>query len=56
MFKSTLMKVAGIALVGIGVAGSCLAIPGTPEIDPATGANALALVAGALMILRSRRK
>ncbi len=54
MFKSTIMKVAGIALVGIGVAGSCLAA--VPEIDPATGANALALVAGALMIMRSRRK
>jgi hypothetical protein len=28
----------------------------TPEIDPAMGANALALVAGALMIIRSRRR
>jgi len=55
MFKSTIMKVAGMALIGIGVAGSCLAA-GVPEIDPATGANALALVAGAMMILRSRRK
>jgi hypothetical protein len=55
MFKSTLMKVVGVALLGIGVAGSCLAVP-VPEIDAATGANALALVAGALMILRSRRK
>lgn len=55
MFKSTMMKVAGFALLGIGVAGSCLA--GTvPEIDAATGANALALIAGALMIMRSRRK
>ena len=55
MFKSTLMRFAGIALVGIGVAGSCLASP-VPEIDAATGANALALIAGALMIMRSRRK
>jgi hypothetical protein len=54
-FKSTLMKVVGVALLGIGVAGSCLAVP-VPEIDTATGANTLALVAGALMILRSRRK
>jgi hypothetical protein len=49
------MKVVGVALLGIGVAGSCLAVP-VPEIDTATGANTLALVAGALMILRSRRK
>ena len=55
MFKSTIMKIAGITLVGIGVAGVCLASP-VPEIDAATGANALALVAGVLMILRSRRK
>jgi len=58
MFKSTIMKVAGIALIGIGVAGACLAqqLPAAPEIDAATGGNALALVAGAWMILRSRRK
>ncbi len=56
MFRSTILRVAGIALVGIGVAGACLAIPTTPEIDPSTGANALALIAGAFMIMRSRRK
>ena len=57
MFKSTIMKVSGMVLVTIGVAGVCLATPaGAPEIDAATGANALALVAGALMIIRSRRK
>jgi len=55
MFKRTIMKIAGIALVGIGVAGVCLAIPAVPEVDAATGTNAVALVAGALMILRSRR-
>jgi len=55
MVKSDIMKIAGIALVGIGVAGVCLA-SAVPEIDAATGTNAVALVAGALMILRSRRK
>ena len=54
MFRSTMMKVAGIALLGIGVAGSCLAA--VPEIDPSTGANALALVAGALLVIRSRKR
>ena len=56
MFKRTIMKVGGMALIAIGVAGACLATPAVPEIDAATGANAVALVAGALMILRSRRK
>jgi hypothetical protein len=55
MLKSTIMKIVGTALVGIGVASTCLATS-VPEIDAATGANAVALVAGALMILRSRRK
>jgi hypothetical protein len=49
------MKFAGMALLGIGVAGSCLAAA-TPEIDPSTGANALALVAGALLVIRSRKR
>lgn len=56
MFKSTIMKVSGMALIGIGMASACLAIPATPEIDAATGANALALVAGALLVIRGRRK
>jgi len=55
MFKSKMMKVSGMVLLGIGMSGVCLAQV-IPEIDAATGANALALVAGALMILRSRRK
>ncbi len=52
---STMMKLSGVVLIGIGLAGSCLATS-VPEIDPSTGANALALVAGAFMIMRSRRK
>jgi len=57
MFKNTIMKVSGMVLVGISVAATCLAQGNSvPEIDAATGANAVALVAGALMILRSRRK
>jgi len=55
MFKRTIMKTAGLALLAIGVSGACLATV-VPEIDAASGANAVALVAGALMILRSRRK
>lgn len=50
-----MMKIAGIALVAVGVSGTCFAI-GTPEIDPASGANALALLTGALLIIRGRRR
>ena len=49
-----MMKMAGMALLGIGVSGACLAA--VPEIDPASGANALALLAGALLIVRGRRR
>jgi hypothetical protein len=48
------MKIAGTALVAIGVSGVCLAA--APEIDPASGANALALLTGALLIIRGRRR
>lgn len=55
MLKSTIMKVSGMALIGIGMASACFAGV-VPEIDAATGANALALVAGALLVIRGRRK
>ena len=55
MFHSTIMRIAGMALVVIGMAGACLAAP-VPEINAATGANAVALVAGALLVIRGRRK
>jgi hypothetical protein len=53
--KSKIMKIAGMALLGIGMSGACFAIAG-PEIDPASGANALALLAGALLVIRGRRR
>ena len=41
----------------IGVAGYCLAQPApTPEIDPGSGVAALALLAGGLVVVRSRRR
>jgi hypothetical protein len=55
MTKKGLMKVAALALLGIGTAGLCFAPVPTPEIDGASGANALALFAGVLLIVRSRR-
>jgi len=53
--KNNLMKFAGVALLAAGMSGSCFAL-GFPEIDPASGANALALLAGAMLIIRGRRR
>ncbi len=53
--RTTALKIAGIALLVAGASASCFALA-TPEIDAATGANALALVTGALLIIRSRRR
>jgi hypothetical protein len=52
--KTTLMKFTGMAILAIGVSSVCSAA--VPEIDPATGGNALALLAGALLIMRGRRR
>ena len=50
-------RVAGIAMLLAGVAGFALAgNPRVPEIDAASGAAALSLIAGGLLILRARRK
>jgi len=51
------MKAIGFTLLLIGIAGSCIA--GSvivPEIDPAAGVGALALLSGALLVIRARRK
>ena len=53
--KNNLMKIAGAALLAVGMSRACFAV-GVPEIDPASGVNAIALLAGALLMIRSRRK
>jgi hypothetical protein len=57
MNKPMVLKLAGMILLTIGIAsvGSAVVIP-TPEIDAATGTNALALLSGALLIIRSRKR
>ena len=55
MTKNFMMKAAGLALLGIGMSSACLAI-GSPEIDPASGGSALALLAGAMLMIRGRRR
>jgi hypothetical protein len=54
MNKSVAMKIAGAALLAIGMSGACFA--SVPEIDPQSGASALALFTGALLIVRGRRR
>ena len=56
MNKNIVLKLAGLALLTIGVASVSLAAAVGPEIDAATGANALALLSGALLIIRSRKR
>lgn len=51
------MRFAGTILLFVGL--SSLALAGTftvPEISPASGAAALALISGALLVIRGRRK
>jgi hypothetical protein len=55
MNKTFVMKLAGFALLGIGMSSVCLAAS-TPEIDPASGASALAMLAGAMLMIRGRRR
>jgi hypothetical protein len=49
-------KTLGLLTLFIGASFCCWAPPSTPEIDPASGGSALALVAGALLVLRGRKK
>jgi len=49
-------KYTALALLLIGTAGIAGAVPAVPEIDPASGASALALLSGALLVFRARRK
>jgi hypothetical protein len=47
-------KICAIILLGIGASVAGMAFS-TPEIDPASGGSALALLAGTLLVIRSRR-
>jgi hypothetical protein len=48
-------KIVALVLLGIGASVAAMAIA-TPEIDPASGASALALLAGAVAVIRGRRR
>jgi hypothetical protein len=54
--KNVLMKAATLILLGIGVASFGFAQIVTPEIDPASGINAIALLAGVVLVIRGRKR
>jgi hypothetical protein len=49
-------KIFTVILLGIGSGVAALAQTQSPEIDPASGASALALLAGTLLVIRGRRR
>ena len=51
-----MMKIAGIAMLLIGAAGLAMAGTAAPEIDPGSAAAPLALLSGAMLIIRGRQK
>ena len=51
------MKFIGIVLLFMGLSSFAMAgEPIAPEVSPASGAAALALVSGAVLVIRGRRK
>jgi hypothetical protein len=56
--KNSLMKAAGLALLIAGMGGLLLAarVTPAPEIDAASAGNALALLGGAVLLIRGRKK
>lgn len=48
-------KILGFTLLGIGIS-AVLQAGIAPEIDPASGASVLALIAGTVVLIRGRRK
>jgi hypothetical protein len=49
------MRVVGIVLLFVGASAAALAVP-VPEINAGSAGSALALLSGALLIIRARRK
>jgi hypothetical protein len=51
-----MQKIIGLVLLFIGVSGAAMASTSVPEIDPSSGVSALALLSGALLMMRHNRK
>ena len=50
------MKILGLTMLLIGVAGQAMAGVLAPEIDGASAGAAVALLSGGILVLRARRK
>lgn len=51
------MKIVGFMLLIIGLGGSAFgSVAPVPEISPASAGSALALISGALLVMRGRRR
>jgi hypothetical protein len=51
--ENNMKRIVGMALILIGA--SAFAMAAVPEIDPGTAGSALALLAGAVLVIRGRR-
>ena len=53
-----MQRILGMMLLGAGTLGVAMAggITPVPEIDPSTGLAAISLLAGAVLVIRGRRK
>lgn len=55
--KTTALKIAGLALLVAGMSGFCMgSIQVGPEIDASTAGSAIALLSGALLVIRARKR
>jgi len=54
--ENSLIKLAGMLLLLAGTASFALAAPAVPEIGPGSAGSAIALLSGALLVYRGRRK
>jgi len=48
-----MLRLASITLLIVGASALASALPAAPEIDPGTGMNVLALLAGAAIVVRA---
>ncbi len=51
-----MQKILGMTLMVLGMCGAALAQNQVPEIDAATVASAVALIGGAVLVIRTRKK
>jgi hypothetical protein len=54
--EDSTVKIVGSMLLLIGMGSAAFATVSVPEISPASAGSALALVSGALLVMRGRRK